>query len=45
MGCGCKKGKAKSIVASAKKIKETASQILKGWSIYAKGNANAIFRQ
>ena len=42
MGCGCgKKGKAKGIVASAKKAKETAEQIIKGWSIYAKGNPDA----
>ena len=40
MGCGCgKKNKVKKgIVASVQKAKETASQIIQGWSIYAKGN-------
>jgi len=41
MGCGCgKKSKAKKVVASVQKAGETAAQIIKGWSIYAKGNKN-----
>ena len=41
MGCGCgKKSKAKKVVASVQKAKETASQIIEGWSIYAKGNTD-----
>jgi len=41
MGCGCNKAKANSVVASVKKAKQTASQIIEGWSIYAKGNPDA----